>query len=322
MDAHKNFAYSTVATAPSPATSGTTLTVATGEGANFPAAPFNVTVWPVGTRPTNANAEILRVTNKGTGDNWTITRTQESTSARTIVVGDQIAATITSLTLTDAETAGRTMVGDLLFTDATYDIGKSGATRPRDGFFSRNCAIGGTLSVTGTLSPLGLLDISGASAGQVKFPATANPSADANTLDDYEEGTWTPTLTGVSGGTAALTNKNGYYVKIGRVVYIQFDISGTDGASLTGYWKLGGLPFTSNNDASGNSYKGVFTLDHYRLFPTSANSTGIVAAVVKNSTFCQFLFSYGGAANTETAAISDGAPSVSLEVSGAGFYFI
>lgn len=39
--------------------------------------------------------------------------------------------------------------GDLTFTDATYDIGKSGATRPRDGFFSRNVTIGGTLAVTG-----------------------------------------------------------------------------------------------------------------------------------------------------------------------------
>lgn len=33
-------------------------------------------------------------------------------------------------------------VADLLFTDATYDIGKSGATRPRDGFFSRNLTVG------------------------------------------------------------------------------------------------------------------------------------------------------------------------------------
>jgi hypothetical protein len=38
---------------------------------------------------------------------------------------------------------------DLLFTDATYDIGKAGATRPRDFFLSRNAVIGGTLSVTG-----------------------------------------------------------------------------------------------------------------------------------------------------------------------------
>ncbi len=43
--------------------------------------------------------------------------------------------------------AGGTLVGDLKFTDATYDIGKSGATRPRDGFFSRNFVIGGTFTV-------------------------------------------------------------------------------------------------------------------------------------------------------------------------------
>lgn len=42
-----------------------------------------------------------------------------------------------------------THTGDVLFTDATYDIGKSGATRPRDGFFSRNVVIGGTLTQTG-----------------------------------------------------------------------------------------------------------------------------------------------------------------------------
>ncbi len=45
--------------------------------------------------------------------------------------------------------AGGTMTGDLKFVDASYDIGKSGATRPRDGFFSRNVSIGGTLGVTG-----------------------------------------------------------------------------------------------------------------------------------------------------------------------------
>jgi hypothetical protein len=41
---------------------------------------------------------------------------------------------------------------DALFTDATYDIGKTGATRPRDFFLSRNATIGGTLNVTGILT--------------------------------------------------------------------------------------------------------------------------------------------------------------------------
>lgn len=105
FDAHKNFAISTVATAPSPATSGTSLVVAAGQGSRFPTVPFNATVWPAGTLPTPANAEIVRVTAIST-DTLTITRAQESSSARTIVIGDQIAATITKKTLTDIESQG------------------------------------------------------------------------------------------------------------------------------------------------------------------------------------------------------------------------
>lgn len=102
VDAHKNFAYSAVATAPSPATSGTSLVVTAGHGARFPAVSFNAVIWPAGAIPTVDNAEIVRVTAIST-DTFTITRTQEGTSARTVIVGDQIAAAITAKTLTDAE---------------------------------------------------------------------------------------------------------------------------------------------------------------------------------------------------------------------------
>lgn len=44
--------------------------------------------------------------------------------------------------------AGDTMLGDLKFTDASFDIGKSGATRPRDGFFSRNLVVGNNITST------------------------------------------------------------------------------------------------------------------------------------------------------------------------------
>src|SRR6266513_2196391 len=97
-DAHKNFAYSTVLTAPSPASSGTSLVVQSGDGTKFPAVSFNATVWPAGAQPLTTNAEIVRVTAIST-DTFTITRTQESTSARSIIVGDQIAQTITVATL-------------------------------------------------------------------------------------------------------------------------------------------------------------------------------------------------------------------------------
>jgi hypothetical protein len=101
-DAHKNFAVSLVATAPSPALSGTSLVVTAADGAKFPTAPFNATICPVGAAPTGTNAEVVRVTAVST-DTFTITRAQESSSARSVIVGDQIFASITAKTLTDAE---------------------------------------------------------------------------------------------------------------------------------------------------------------------------------------------------------------------------
>lgn len=54
------------------------------------------------------------------------------------------------------------------------------------------------------------------SAGQIPFPATQNPSANVNTLDDYEEGTWTPTI----GGTTTYTTQTGVYLKVGSWVQV------------------------------------------------------------------------------------------------------
>lgn len=99
-DAVKNFAYSLVATAPVPATSGTSLTVTASDGTKFPAVPFNATVWPVVLQPTVANAEIVTVTNIA-GDVLTIVRQAEGTSARTILIGDQIAMTVTAKVIND-----------------------------------------------------------------------------------------------------------------------------------------------------------------------------------------------------------------------------
>jgi hypothetical protein len=78
------------------------------------------------------------------------------------------------------------------------------------------------------------------SGGGIKFPATQVASADANTLDDYEEGTWTPSV----GGTATYSQQGGTYTKIGRLVYVSFILQiatiGT-GSNNT----ITGIPFTA-----------------------------------------------------------------------------
>lgn len=102
FDQHKNFAISTVTAAPGVPSSGTSITVE--NGSIFPTPPFNATVWANGEMPVNSNAEIVRVTAIA-GNVMTIVRAQELSTARAILVTDQIAATITAKTLTDVETA-------------------------------------------------------------------------------------------------------------------------------------------------------------------------------------------------------------------------
>ena len=127
MDALKNFSYSLVATAPSPATSGTSLVVTAGQGSYFPATPFDATIWPSGVQPTNTNAEIVRVTNVST-DTFTITRAQYGTTAQSIAVGYQIAQTVDANLLNQlAPLSGATFTGEVVAPDFKAS-GLTGAT--------------------------------------------------------------------------------------------------------------------------------------------------------------------------------------------------
>jgi hypothetical protein len=101
---------------------------------------------------------------------------------------------------------------------------------------------GPSWDTSSNLTVNGLLNISAATAGQIQFPATQNASANANTLDDYEEGTWTPDLRNAS-SSSTFSSKTGRYTKIGRLVYAAFVTdagnTGTAGSDVT----LSGLPF-------------------------------------------------------------------------------
>jgi hypothetical protein len=81
----------------------------------------------------------------------------------------------------------------------------------------------------------------------ITFPATAVASANANTLDDYEEGTFTPTIIGTTTagtGTYSANSQIGRYTKIGNRVYFNIYLVWTAHTG-TGNMSVAGLPFTS-----------------------------------------------------------------------------
>ncbi len=106
------------------------------------------------------------------------------------------------------------------------------------------------------------------SGSGITFPATQSASTDANTLDDYEEGTWTPTLT-FGGGSAGQTYsvRTGSYTKIGRTVYASGRIILTNKGSSTGSANITGLPFTS---ISGNTNYGAGLFGYVDAIANSA----------------------------------------------------
>jgi len=131
-------------------------------------------------------------------------------------------------------------------------------------------AISGT---TGTFT--GLVDISAAGAGQIQFPATQNASSNANTLDDYEEGDWTPT--DASGAGLTLTVNGAQYVKIGRMVYGWFWITYPSTANGN-YAEVGGLPFAV---AGGNTNGGAFV--GYTTYATAGFSGYLIYTTTRIS---------------------------------------
>ena len=89
----------------------------------------------------------------------------------------------------------------------------------------------------------------GASGVGIAFPATQVASSDANCLDDYEEGTWTGTLTFSTTPQTSTNTFTGRYTKVGRIVsvqgYLLIGLGGFVKGSASGTLTITGLPFTS-----------------------------------------------------------------------------
>lgn len=180
----------------------------------------------------------------GTTNGQTLTnKTLNLTSNTLVATSAQLATAVTDKTGTGSLVfaTSPTLVTPALGTPASGDL--------------RNCsmavapAIGGTTPAAGaftTLSATGLIT----SNGQIAFPATQNASANANTLDDYEEGTWSPSMNSSYGAAATVTYTSSvaHYTKIGRQVTLAFRVVIASVSGGSGPIFISAIPFTQNTE--------------------------------------------------------------------------
>ena len=101
-------------------------------------------------------------------------------------------------------------------------------------------------------------NIAFASGNGIDFSATGDSSGTMSSelLDDYEEGTFEPTITGV--GTPSYANRNGWYTKVGDTVHFTVQLLFGNVTSSSTYITIGGLPFTTINSANYYPVPSVF----------------------------------------------------------------
>ena len=116
----------------------------------------------------------------------------------------------------------------------------------------------------------------------------------ANTLDDYEEGTWTPTLIGSGGGTGTWGSSTNTYTKVGRMVTFNGYFQCTSLGNMSNAVIIGGLPFTNTSAGgyaaavvgnatglaitAGNCLTAFVDINSTRIYPRLWNATTGIAA--------------------------------------------
>ena len=112
------------------------------------------------------------------------------------------------------------------------------------------CTFTTVLSQGGVGKTLALEGASAQTGTGITFPATQSASSDANTLDDYEEGTFSPAIAGTSAAgtpTYASDGQIGRYTKIGNRCYFNIWLNWTNISGATGTLRASNLPFNTKS---------------------------------------------------------------------------
>jgi hypothetical protein len=220
---------------------------------------------------------VLKVDKGGTG--------QSSFTNGQLLIGNTMGNTLTKATLT-AGTNVTITNGNGEITIAAAGGSPGGSNTQLQ--YNNSGAFGGISGVTtdgtritaSTTIGVGAATPSTSGAG-ITFPATQSASSNANTLDDYEEGTWTPT------SAIGFASATGYYTKIGRVVqfacWITFPSTADTNSAV-----IGGLPFTCANADAARAGAAVSYCEY---------TTAVTAGVNKSSTNI-FIYKFSGVTPT------------------------
>ena len=114
----------------------------------------------------------------------------------------------------------------------------------------------------------------------IDFSATANSgsSTTSELLNDYEEGTWTPTVEAVTGTYTTVTNQRGTYTKIGRLVTVHFYFIVSNKGTGAGGFNITNLPYPVLPSAAGDAYIGSGI--------NTSNSIMFNIQAIQSSTIC------------------------------------
>jgi len=180
---------------------------------------------------TSATNNAVSVANTAITGN--IISSQITSVANTQITGNIISSQITSVANT--QITGTISVAN---TAITGNIISSQITP--------NPTLYGNVSVTGAIGVGGATPTSNGSG--ITFPSTQNASSNANTLDDYEEGTFTPTIT-ASSGSMVMPNQQGVYTRVGKMVTCTFWVQWTSSTLSGSPCLMNNLPFVATGDS-------------------------------------------------------------------------
>lgn len=292
--------------------SDTTVVLQSGQGSRFPSLSsgdyFYATLID-----TSNNLEIVKVTARST-DTMTIVRAQDNTTARAYATNDRFELRPTAAMLNEViakgdaavQRTGDTLSGNLILPNLGIDTDSDSQTIRMSANSSQSSAGVSIIQWGKDMSTWGgdihyLTDSRGvggnhvfwkwdgtnfvqlvtiSKAGGIKFPGTQIANSDANTLDDYEEGSWTPTFIVTYGSSSwgSYTQQIGKYIKIGRFVHCTFGVAASS-FSVGGNIGVAGLPFTVATDGgmtAGGARESSQTGAWFQAEGVSGNQIGVL----------------------------------------------